>query len=97
MNTLVKLAGFIALGVGVIIVGGIVLGMVATALKLLVPVAVLAAIGYVAWRVMSAAPAPQEKPDPKQEQIAAAPEKKKGLSEEEALKRYEEMKKGQPH
>ncbi len=95
MNTFVKIVGFVALGIGVLIVGGIVLGMLATALKLLVPIAVLAAIGYVAWRVMSAEPAkPAQEPDKKQ-QIAPPQPEKKALSADEAAKRFEELKKGQ--
>ena len=99
MNTLVKIVGFIALGVGVLIVGGIVLGMVTAALKMLVPIAILAAIGYVAWRVMSGSPQPQEKPleEKKQQQLSAPQtQEKKGLSPEEAAKRFEELKKNQP-
>ena len=96
MSTLAKLAGFAVLGIAVLIVGGIVLGLLATVLKMLVPIAILAAIGWVVWQVMSGSappPAQEEKP-----RVAAPPaQEKKGLSEDEYLKSYEEMTKCQPN
>ena len=98
MSTFLKLLGFVALGVAVLVVGGIVLGMVTAVLKMLVPIAILAAIGYVVFRVMAGGGAPPQ-PDADRRAIGPSQEPKqerKGLSDEEAAKRFEELKKG-PH
>lgn len=52
---LIKVLGFVALGIGVLVLGGIVLGLVTSLLHVLIPLAVLAAIGWVVWKVASSA------------------------------------------
>ena len=100
MKTFLKIAGFVVLGVVVIGILGLVLGMIGTILKLLIPLAILGGIGFVAWKVLagSGAPAAQEtqatkKPDalPEGKSQEAAPQKKAGLSEEEARRVFEQM------
>jgi len=88
-----KILGFLFAGIVVVAVGAVVLGMIASLLHVLVPLAILCAIGFVAIRaysVLSAAPVPKDEPKKLEEKKPdAQPEPKKGMSEAEALAEFE--------
>jgi hypothetical protein len=89
-----KVLGFLVVGVVVVAVAAVVLGMIASLLHVLIPVAALCVVGFVAVKAYTLinAPSAPKKDEPKklEEQNAAAPvEAKKGLSEAEALAEFE--------
>jgi len=96
---LLKVLGLIALGVGVIAVAGIVLGLVAWVMHIIVPLAVLFAVGWVAYQVFFSGGSKDAKTEPKKleeksaETNAAAAPERKGLSAEEAAKLFDEHRK----
>ena len=92
-----KILGFLVAGVVVVALGAIVLGLITSLLHILVPLAILCAIGFVAikaWSMMSGAPAPKDEPKQLEEKKADAPaEAKRGMSEAEALAEFESHRK----
>lgn len=91
---LVKIFGFVLLGATILAIGAVILGMIGSILHLLIPLAVLAAIGWVAWKLFAQGsttrvPALPSKSADEKPEIAA----KTGMSEAEALRVFEEHKK----
>jgi len=106
VSTFLKIAGFIGLGVVVLLVLGVVFHLAVSLLHLVVPLAVLAGIGFAAWKIFGskaaskgADTAPTAAPVNEALAKPALPDaspKPKPLSEEEARKQFEELRKKQP-
>ena len=90
-----KVLGFLVVGVVVVAVGAVVLGMIASLLHVLIPVAVLCVIGFVAikaYSLLSGSKTEEKKDEPKklEEKKSDAPaEAAKGMSEAQALAEFE--------
>ena len=95
-----KVLGFLVAGVVVVAVGAVVLGMIASLLHVLIPVAVLCAIGFVAikaYSLLSGSKTEEKKDEPKkleEEKKSEAPAAaNKAMSEAQALAEFEEHRK----
>jgi hypothetical protein len=94
MKTLLKIAGFALLGIGAIVVVLMLLGMITWALHVIIPLAVLAVIGFVVWKMMAGGAKTAELPSAKDEEPLAErkTEPSKTLSAEEAARQFEALK-----
>ena len=100
MKTFMKILGFAAVGIVAIIAVGALLGFVSWVLSWVIPIAVIAAIGFVVVKLMSAGskktPAELQPADAKTEEsrtLAAA--EKKALSDADAMKMFEDARRKQ--
>ena len=94
MKTLFKILAFAALGIGAILVLLFAFHVIGSLLSALIPLAILAAIGFVIWKVVSAGKAPGASVIEKKEPEAIAPPKP-AMSAEEAARHFDELKKAQ--
>ena len=91
-----KVLGFLALGVGVIAVGLFVLGLITSLLHLVVPLAIIAGVGWLVWNVFFAGKSAPKQDDAKKPEAAKqvdAPPERKALTTEEAARIFDEHKK----